>query len=182
MMRPMDLDRSADVWTYRPESHKTEHHGKERIIYIGPQGEEVFAAIPGPRQRASIVFRRRDRKRSDGRNNMRRVRRRYRAARSQGIDASDAPRRRPGDRYDVASYRRSIHRACDRAFPLSSELARRKGETSGAWIKRLSPIARIALSKHYAEHRWSPNRLRHAMATEVRRHFGLEMCADNAGP
>ena len=42
MIRPMDFDRSADVWTYRPESHKTEHHGKERIIYIGPQAQGIL--------------------------------------------------------------------------------------------------------------------------------------------
>ena len=26
-LRPMDLDRSGEVWLYRPGSHKTEHHG-----------------------------------------------------------------------------------------------------------------------------------------------------------
>src|SRR5208337_1672133 len=35
-LRPIDLDRSAEVWQYRPGSHKTEHHGRERVIFIGP--------------------------------------------------------------------------------------------------------------------------------------------------
>lgn len=29
MIRPCDLDRGDDVWAYRPESHKTEHHGSK---------------------------------------------------------------------------------------------------------------------------------------------------------
>jgi len=42
IVRPMDVDTSGDVWEYRPESHKTEHHGRERVIFIGPQGQDVL--------------------------------------------------------------------------------------------------------------------------------------------
>ena len=42
MMRPMDIDRSEDVWVYRPESHKTEHHDRDRIIFIGKQAQQVL--------------------------------------------------------------------------------------------------------------------------------------------
>jgi integrase len=38
-MRPRDIDRSRPVWIYRPESHKTQHHGKSRIIPIGPRAQ-----------------------------------------------------------------------------------------------------------------------------------------------
>jgi len=41
-VRPCDVDRSGEVWQYRPESHKTEHHGRDRIIYIGPQAQAVL--------------------------------------------------------------------------------------------------------------------------------------------
>ncbi len=41
-IRPMDVDRSGEVWLYRLESHKTEHHGRRRIIYIGPQAQDVL--------------------------------------------------------------------------------------------------------------------------------------------
>jgi len=43
IMRPEDIDRSSDVWTYTPESHKTEHRGKVRTIYIGPKGQAILA-------------------------------------------------------------------------------------------------------------------------------------------
>lgn len=41
-MRPCNVDRSSDVWAYRPQSHKTEHHGRERVIYIGPKGQQLL--------------------------------------------------------------------------------------------------------------------------------------------
>jgi integrase len=42
LVRPCDVDRSGDVWIYRPESHKTEHHGKGRAVLIGPKGQDVL--------------------------------------------------------------------------------------------------------------------------------------------
>lgn len=41
IMRVCDLDMSGKVWTYTPTSHKTEHHGKERKIFIGPKAQAV---------------------------------------------------------------------------------------------------------------------------------------------
>jgi integrase len=42
-MRPTNVTRGIDgVWTYRPASHKTEHHGRERRIFIGPQAQEIL--------------------------------------------------------------------------------------------------------------------------------------------
>jgi integrase len=42
IMRPGDIDRSADVWLYKPRSHKTQHHGKSRIIWIGPKAQRLL--------------------------------------------------------------------------------------------------------------------------------------------
>ncbi len=28
ILRPADIDRSGDVWVYRPSDHKTQHHGR----------------------------------------------------------------------------------------------------------------------------------------------------------
>jgi len=42
-MRPMDISQQEDdVWTYVPGSHKTEHHGKSRRIFLGPQAIEIL--------------------------------------------------------------------------------------------------------------------------------------------
>jgi integrase len=43
-MRTEDIDRSGDVWTYTPPSHKTEHFGRERQIDLGPQAQAVLVS------------------------------------------------------------------------------------------------------------------------------------------
>src|SRR5262245_42080275 len=43
LMRPCDIDKSnAKAWVYRPESHKTEHHGIARVIFLGPQAQAIL--------------------------------------------------------------------------------------------------------------------------------------------
>jgi integrase len=37
MLRACDLDMSGRVWVYRPASHKTQHNGHRREIYLGPR-------------------------------------------------------------------------------------------------------------------------------------------------
>ena len=76
------------------------------------------------------------------------------------------PKRTVGDQYDSCSYRRAIHQACDKAFP-HPEL--------GSKVRKDMTEAQVAeLKKWQSDHRWSPNQLRHAAATEVRKQFGLE--------
>jgi len=41
-MRPCDIDRSGPVWRYVPASHKCEHHGTERVVYLGPQAQAIL--------------------------------------------------------------------------------------------------------------------------------------------
>jgi integrase len=42
LMRTCDLDTSGKVWEYIPERHKTEHHNRERRIFLGPQAQAVL--------------------------------------------------------------------------------------------------------------------------------------------
>lgn len=35
------IDCSGKVWLYRPTRHKTQHHGKERLIPLGPRAQEI---------------------------------------------------------------------------------------------------------------------------------------------
>src|SRR5208337_4478035 len=41
-MRTIDLDQSGRVWSFKPETHKTEHHGRERRIYLGPVAQTIL--------------------------------------------------------------------------------------------------------------------------------------------
>ena len=44
-MRPCDVDTGGPVWWYVPPSHKTEHHGIERRIAIGPKAQETLRPL-----------------------------------------------------------------------------------------------------------------------------------------
>jgi len=42
IMRPCDIDTSDEVWFYRPQEHKTEHFGIERLVPLGPRCQELL--------------------------------------------------------------------------------------------------------------------------------------------
>jgi integrase len=69
LMRPCDLDRTSEVWTYRPAGGgKTAHRGHRRVVAIGPQAQTVLAPFllrcPAP---DAFLFRPADAPRSRGR-------------------------------------------------------------------------------------------------------------------
>jgi integrase len=68
----------------------------------------------------------------------------------------------------------AIDRACDQAFPLPVNLARRDDETNTTWWGRLTEQERDAVKEWRKAHRWHPNQLRHSFATRVRKQHGLE--------
>jgi integrase len=41
-LRTCDVDTTTPVWSYGPTSHKTAYRGHERIIRIGPKGQEIL--------------------------------------------------------------------------------------------------------------------------------------------
>ena len=172
-LRPGDVDRQGPVWVVRPKSHKTSHHDRDRTIFVGPKGQEVLRPYL-LRSAAAFCF-------SPAESEAKRRAEQHEARRTAlscgnrpGTNRSAAPKRCARDRYDTASYRRAIHRACDKAFPPPEPLAQWDGETAVQWQTRLSSQQREELAKWQSDHRWSPNQLRHAAGTEVRRQFGLE--------
>lgn len=144
-VRLADIDQTGDLWEYKLRHHKTLHHGKERIVILGPKAQEVLRPflmrVPAPDPELPLFSaseaeaernakRRKDRvtsmRPSDGR------RMRKRAERTDG--------RKVGDRYTVGSLRRAIGRACKEAgIP-----------------------------------HWTPHQLRHAAATRIRQAAGVE--------
>lgn len=165
MIRPMDLNRIADVWIYRPESHKTEHHGKERSIYIGPQAQAILRRYL-VRDTTAYCFRPSD-------SEAKRLAARHAARKTPlswgnkpGSNRKIKPKRKAGHCYTVDAYRRAIYRACDTAFPHPELSALKKSQ--------LSEKQRADLREWQADHQWAPNQLRHTAATEIRREFGLE--------
>ncbi len=152
MMRPCDIDRSSEVWLYTPKEHKTEHAGKVRVVFIGPEAQAILTPyLSRPSEKFCFSPAEETRRRAaDARSKRKRpLKYEYRKRKPQ-------PKRRPGEKYTTASYRKAIHRGCDAAFKPPKEL---EGEQALQWAK---------------EHRWAPNRVRHTTATAVRKRFGLE--------
>lgn len=45
IMRGADIDRSQETWVYCPAHHKTEHHGIERKIFLGPESQKIVTSF-----------------------------------------------------------------------------------------------------------------------------------------
>ena len=160
ILRPCDLDTSGAVWSYRPESHKTEHHGRERVIFVGPKGQDVlrpyllrdktaYCFVPVESERKRNAIKRENRQSPMTPSQARRRPKRH-------------PKRAPGDRYTTGSYRRSIERAVD-------AINRKRREEAGKATKTMGVKVEPSLLPE-----WTPNQLRHSAATEIRKQFGLE--------
>lgn len=46
-LRALDIERAGEVWEFRPERHKTEHHDRERVIFFGPQAQVIITKYFG---------------------------------------------------------------------------------------------------------------------------------------
>ena len=155
-MRPCDLDRSGDVWIYRPASHKTQHHGRERLIFIGPKAQAILLPYL-LRDAESYCFSPRESRHKQCAEM--RAKRKTKVQPSQLNRCKRHPKREPGDRYVKDAYCRAIHRAIDQANAKRQSEAEEQG-------RKIDDNDNLS--------HWHPNQLRHAAATEIRRQFGLE--------
>lgn len=144
-LRPADLDMTGSVWFYRPQSHKTENYGRDRVIAIGPRGQRVLRGflerVPRPDPESPLF------QPCQAMAELRVERRRRRATplwsshvKAQERRRQAVPRKKPGQAYTPNSLLGAVKRACKRA--------------------KLEP--------------WSPNQIRHAAASRIRKEIGLE--------
>ena len=121
-MRGCDLNTGGETWTYTPPSHKTQHHGHGHAIYLGPKAQAALRPLLRPDLLTGYVFNPREAEAAR--------RAKMHAARKvpagygnrPGTNRVRRPKRTAGKCYDVASYRRAVHRACDKAFPAPADL------------------------------------------------------------
>jgi integrase len=158
-IRACDIDMSGPVWLYRPPQHKMRHRGKQRVVAIGPQAQEVIKPYLTLDTQAHLFSPRRA---------MEEFRAVQRAGRKTKVQPSQQDRRkerakkRPGEHYTSRSYAQAIAKACVKADRHAREEAMKAGMPHEE-----------AESRVFVPH-WHPNQLRHAHATEVRRRYGLE--------
>lgn len=105
-IRPMDIDRSRTTWVYRPARHKTEHHGIERVIYLGPRAQAIVTPYL-LRPVESFLF--------SPKEAVKQSRDRLRKGNNPPKKRRPRPKRVPGNRYTRRSYYYAIKRACKKA-------------------------------------------------------------------
>lgn len=113
-LKPKRTNRTGKVWVYRPGKHKTAHHGKKRRIYIGPRAQKAlepwlegvgpneYVFSPARSEALRQAKRREHRKSPLWLSHLKRL----------ALKRKAKPKRAKRDRYDTASYRRAIKRAC----------------------------------------------------------------------
>jgi integrase len=112
IMRTIDINTTGRVWQFRPHSHKNEHHDRERIVYIGPEGQAILKPWLRPDLTAYLfspaeaVAEYRARRRQD---------RKTRVQPSQLARQGRGPKRTLGDHYNNRSYGHAVAKACDKA-------------------------------------------------------------------
>jgi integrase len=47
ILKPGDVNREAEIWEYMPVQHKTEHLDHDRVICIGPRGQDILRQYRG---------------------------------------------------------------------------------------------------------------------------------------
>ncbi|MFO0906315.1 MAG: site-specific integrase [Pirellulales bacterium] len=168
-LRPQDVDRSTEPWLYRPAHHKTAHRGKERRIYIGPEGQAILSPYLDRKPHefcfspAESIQAKRD---------AAHLRRRLPLTHGNrpGTNRKVAPRWKPTREYDRTAYTRAIARGCEKAFGMPRELRVIPGKLPESQKAELRKKA----AEWRAAHVWSPNQLRHTRATMLREKFGIE--------
>jgi integrase len=112
IMRLCDIDRSRHIWAYRPATHKNAYRGLLREVLIGPRGQKVLEPFLGP-PTGPYVFS--PREATTERYQAMRAARKSKVPPSQVSRKKARPKKQPGERYTVYSYRRAVQTACKRA-------------------------------------------------------------------
>ena len=146
VMRGCDIDMTGAIWLYRPAAHKTQHHGHERIVPIGPKGQMIVRRHLTTDTQEYLVS---PRELMEERAATLRADLKSKVQPSQRDRREKRPKKRPGTVYTVASHGRAIAEA----------------------IKRHNK----AKPKNEHIPHWHPHQLRHLRALELKREFGLDV-------
>jgi len=146
-IKPTDVDRSGEVWLYRPASHKTAHRDLDRAVFIGPKAQQILLPYL-LRDAQTYCF-----SPADSEAHRHAEQREQRKTRIQPSQVNRRKRhavRTPKAFYTKDTFNRAVRRAVDKA--------------NASRAKQGSDLLPV----------WHPNQLRHSAATEIRRRFGLE--------
>lgn len=112
IMRATDIDMTGRVWLYRPAEHKNSWRGHERVIAIGPRGQDIIrkylrpkldAYLFSPAEQAAIIAAEK------------RSLRKTKVQPSQECRKKANPKKKPGELFDATSVNHAIRVACKKA-------------------------------------------------------------------
>jgi integrase len=144
IMRGCDIETNGSVWLYRPSTHKTAHHGHERIIQLGPQAQAILKPFVSADPDAYVFSPSNAR---EERYALLRATRKTKVQPSQRNRRKRRPKWEPGERYHTKSYHRAV-----------------------CYGLKLAKKAKVLPETVH----WHPHRLRHSCATRIRREHGLD--------
>jgi len=161
IMRSGDIDRSDKVWHYCPEKHKTQYRGAERVISIGPRGQEILRPFVLRSENAYLF--------SPVESERQRLKRKH-AKRKVPLAYGN----RPGTNckgiakfaecYTSANYGQAVRHAIKAA--------------NKAIKAKLKDVCNL---DDFKEIHWTPYQLRHTTATKVRKEMGYESAGATLG-
>jgi integrase len=161
LLRAIDIDMTGKVWLFRPAEHKTAWRGHDRTIALGPRAQEIVRQHLKPSVEAFLFS---PREAMEALWQERRKRRRTKVQPSQVCRKKARPKRKPGERYTVDSYRAAIQRGI--------EVANRVSLCDTCKVPGVEQLCKACQAKQIPQ--WHPHQLRHAKATEIRREAGLD--------
>lgn len=151
-LRALDLDTSGKVWTAKLADHKTAYCGRERVLYFGPKCQAILKEFMHGRPLHMPIFSPKESEAERLAVLHEKRKTPLSCGNRPGTNKREHPILAPGDCYTPNSYRRVIERA----------------------IERYNEEKLKDNQKDKQIPNWSPNRLRHNYATEVRRKYGLD--------
>jgi integrase len=110
VIRPADITMRMDgIWIYRPQINKNEHHDQDRIVCLGPRGQEILRPWL---QRPAESYCFSPREAVEAKRREMRAKRKTPVQPSQRNRSKPTAKVRPGDCYSRNAYRQAIQRAC----------------------------------------------------------------------
>jgi integrase len=147
-LRRADIIMTGTIWEYRPSSHKTEHHGKERVVFLGHHAQHVLRPWLDADPNAFLFSPKESREWHLAKR---------RAARQTPLTPSQErrkrksrPKRTPGDHFTTLAYGHAVSKACEKAFGMPPHLSRISKQLTAAQISVLKQQAAVNGVKHTA--------------------------------
>ncbi len=113
-MRNCDIDKTGEIWIYRPKKHKTAHRGKKRMIALGPKAQEIVKTFM-PDDPEAFLFSPQRLMQEINAHRAANRKTKYYGSSQKGQKRKTNPKKKPGERYSVMAYGFAIRRACAKA-------------------------------------------------------------------